>query len=98
MLSVNSQCPQGLPEETFEALRNYVVNHRAPGGFLTAVLSNDLMEAVLRSNPDSRFAIPKLCEYIYDHCPGDCWGSAEAVEKWISVPNTNHQRLRIVRD
>jgi len=96
MLTANSLCPQGLLEETFEALRGYVINHRAPGFLLTTVLSNNLMEAVLSANPDARFEIPALCEYIFHHCPGDCWGSPQAVERWISVPNTNRQRLRLV--
>ena len=96
MLSIYSQCPQGIESETYEALKDYVLNHRDPGGFLTAVFSNDLMEAVLRGNPDSRFALPQICEYIFHHCPGECWGDSEAVEKWISVPNANHQRLRLV--
>lgn len=96
MLTVNSMCPQGLLVDTFEALRRYVVNHRAPGVFLTAVLSNNLIEAVLSANSESRFMIPQLCEYIFHHCPGNCWGDPEAVEEWISVPNTNHQLLRLV--
>jgi len=98
MLSVNSKCPQGISLETFEALKNYAVNHRAPGGFLTAILSNDLMEAVLMANLDDRFSIPQICEYIFHHCPGNCWGTPEAVEKWISAPNRNRQVLRLVPD
>ncbi len=96
MLTVNSLCPQGLLEETFETLRSYVINHQAPGSFLTNILSDSLMEAVLSANPDSRFEIPALCEYIFHHCPGDCWGSPQAVEGWINTPNTNYQRLRLV--
>ena len=96
MLSVYSQCPQGIELETFEALKDYVLNHRAPGGFLTAVFSNNLMEAVFRANLDARFALPQICEYIFNHCPSACRGSREAVEAWVSVPNTNHQRLRLV--
>ena len=96
MLSIYSQCPQGIELETFEALKNYVLNHRAPGGFLTAVFSNDLMEAVLMAGPDSRFALSQICEYIFHHCPSACRGSAEAVEAWASVPNKNQQALYLV--
>ena len=96
MLTANSQCPQGFPQETFEALRNYVMNHRDPGGFLTAVLSNDLMETVLRSSLDCRHSIPQIFEYIFRHCPGNCWGNAEAVKAWVSVPNQNRQHLSIL--
>lgn len=79
----------GIPFETFHSLREYVINHRAPGGFLTAVLSNSLMDAVLRANCECLEALPEICNYIYTELPGDCWGSSEAVENWISVPNTN---------
>jgi len=96
MLTANSQCPQGIPQETFKALQNYVVNHRAPGGFLAALLSNNLMETVLMSNLDNRQSIPLIFEYVLHHCPGNCWGSPEAVEKWVSVPNRNKFALHLV--
>jgi hypothetical protein len=85
-----------MSQETFDALQNYVLNHRAPGSFLTALLSNDLMETVLRAGLDSRHSIPLIFEYIFHHCPGACWGSPEAVTRWISVPNANRQTLHLV--
>lgn len=85
-----------LPSETFEALRNYVENHRAPGGFLRAVLSNDLMEAVAQANCESLDALPEICGYVFSELPGDCWGSPEAVEAWVSVPNGNRHPLHLV--
>lgn len=95
-MTINSSCPLSIPLETFEALKNYVMNHRDPGGFLTAVLSNDLMGAMLRGSPESLSALPIITGYIYNACPGSCWGSLDAVRSWVRVPNKKNRALHLV--
>lgn len=58
--------------------------HGCPtGGFLAAVLSNDLKDACARADSDNRHAIFDIVSYIYNNLPSGCWGSRERVRAWI---------------
>lgn len=72
-----------IPQYTKESLDRYV-NHRIqPGGFLTAVLSNDLFGAVARADRENKLALSEICQYIYNEVPGDAWGSHDAVREYL---------------
>jgi len=66
-----------------ESLDEYAANGRPTGGFLYAVLSNDLMEAVGRADETNRFLLFDICSYIYNHMPISCHGSREKVDNWL---------------
>ena len=97
MISATSKCPRGIPITTFEVLQDYVLHHRAPGGFLTAVLSNDLIDAVTRADSENILALPELVKYIYWHCPRKCWGNTNAVDEWLEERNSSWQGLHIAQ-
>ena len=70
--------------DVIETLRNYV-DHRIPtGGFLEAVLSNDLREAFGRADDGNRRDLFDIVRYCRWEIPGNCWGSREAVRAWLS--------------
>lgn len=72
-----------ISNNTKESLERYV-NHRIqPGGFLTAVLSNDLFGAVTRADRESKLALSEICQFIYNEVPGDAWGSHDAVRNYL---------------
>lgn len=71
-----------IPLSTQDALVNYVDHGLIPGGFLKAVLSNDLFKAVGRADASNRATLPLIVQFVYNRCPMDCWGSSEAVEKY----------------
>lgn len=74
----------GISESTKDSLDRYV-NHRIqPGGFLTAVLSNDLVGAVGRADSFNKKVIPEIITYIYNQLPSNCWGSSEKVQDWLN--------------
>lgn len=52
------------------------------GGFLSAMVCNDMMEAVGRADLDNLRAIPALCSYLYNRLPSRCWGSKEKAKSW----------------
>jgi len=52
------------------------------GGFLSAVLSNNLSEAVGRADLENLWAIPAIVAYLYNEVPGACWGSPAKVKAW----------------
>src|SRR6266702_2435822 len=61
------------------------VNNRIPaGGFLQAVLSNDLKEACARADNQNRYLLFEIVGYLYNEIPASCWGSPERVENWLT--------------
>lgn len=73
-----------LPEHIQGAAQRYVEHGIAPGGFLTAVICNDLFGAVGRADSTNRRALPEICQFWYAEAPGVCWGSPERMERWMN--------------
>lgn len=74
---------ENIPATTQGALRRYVENGLAPGGFLTAVLCNDLMDAIARADNDNLRNLKSICLFVYNCIPGDAWGSKERMDAWM---------------
>lgn len=72
-----------IPIQIKESLDAYVYEHRPTGGFLQAVLENDLFGAVARADFVNRGLIPDIVAYIYTELPSICWGSPKAVKDWL---------------
>ncbi len=64
------------------ALDAYANGRRPVGGFLTAVLSNDLAEACARADEQNLWSLPVIVGYVWNHLPSGCWGSPEKVAAW----------------
>ena len=75
---------QQLPLATQEGLQNYVEHHYPVGHFLTAVLSNDLREAVNRADNDNLVALTEIVKWLFWNVPSVCWGSPENVRAWLA--------------
>ena len=72
----------GIPEATRGALVRYVVWGYSPGSALSAVLSNDLKEAVARCDEDSWAGVREVISWLYNHAPSECYGSLERFQAW----------------
>jgi len=72
-----------IPERVMNNLLAYVQGEEAPGGFLYAVLSNDLFQAIGRADNEMKPLIPLLVHYIHWEVPGGCHGSPEHVKRWM---------------
>lgn len=72
-----------IPAQLLESLERYEKEHVPTGGFLRAVLSNDLAEAALRADEYNRQILQQLIVYIHNEMPQECWGSPEKVRAWI---------------
>jgi len=71
--------------EEIKATLDRYVKHKIPtGGFLEAVLSNDLVGAVSRADSINSQRIPEIVKYIYNNLPSNCWGNNETVTKWLN--------------
>ena len=72
------------PENVRESLERYRDHHIPTGGFLEAVLSNDLREAISRADDTNIRHIPGIVRWIYWKMPSPAWGSPEAFTGWVT--------------
>lgn len=75
-----------------DSLDRYAKEHCPTGGFLAAVLANDLMDAMGRAGDDNQRDMMSICSYVYNHIPANCHGSREIVKDWLAarpVPPTD---------
>lgn len=75
-----------IPQELIEGLILYRDEIIKPGGYLTAILENNLFDAVGKGDTVNLLVLKELCVYIYHELPGDIWGSKEIVEKYLANP------------
>ena len=59
-----------IPSTTQASITRYVEHAVKPGGFLTAVLSNDLRNATGRADQQNLVALPAIVRWFANHCPG----------------------------
>lgn len=71
-----------IPEHCRDGLIEYLVEGRSVGQFLTAIIENNLMEAVKRADDQNRFALWNYAFFIYNHAPVGSTGSKEHMAKW----------------
>ena len=73
-----------IPENLMGGLKRYIEQKVLPGSFLTAVLENNLSEAVGRADIRSLYILPIIVCWLYNEAPGSCWGSPEKVKAWVA--------------
>ena len=77
------------PIHILDSIRRYADDHIPTGGFLTAVLTNDLREALGRADTSSQIGLFDIVRYCHWEIPGNCWGSPEKVEAWLERPGVD---------
>lgn len=91
-----------LPDYALVAFEQYKSGQHgfAFGGFLTAVLANDLVGAVGRADAENARLLPEYAAYLHNNMPGrtgnatvDYWGSYEAVANRIEEQGLAAQAL-----
>ena len=81
------------PIHILDSINRYVEHRLSPGGFVTAVLSNDLTGAFNQADTDSEAGIRDILKYVRWEIPAESWGSPAKVEAWLnSKPRQNHSR------
>lgn len=70
-----------------EGIQRWIEHGIPGGGFLDAVLRNDLSGAVGRADSRALENIPHIVAYLYNDCPSGCWGSDERVKMWAAKVN-----------
>lgn len=71
-----------------EGLDRYFYDRIETGGFLRAVLENDLQKAIGLAHPLMPLRQMKaLVTAIYTYAPAEAWGSQQAVDNWLAGRN-----------
>lgn len=70
------------PEHIQYSIKLFVDHGCRPGGFLTAVLSNDLFGAINNADDDSVENLPHVVAFIHQTVRSDCYGTKEKVLAW----------------
>lgn len=80
-----------VPQHLREAIYHYITEGRPVGGFLQAVISNNLIGATTRSHPDVKEHIGGIVLWFLSYAPTDSYGSQCAYDYW-----TNHKEFQEV--
>jgi len=62
-----------IPECTKYSLKMWVLYGQTPGGFVEAVLRNDLHGAFNNADSDNQAALELIMCWIHNECPSNCW-------------------------
>ena len=74
----------GLPYHMRDVARDYIEKGYLPGSFLTAVLSNNLVEAFGKADELNRRSLWAWAQWLYNDVPQDAWGSMEKVKAYAA--------------
>lgn len=67
-----------------ESLEKYIMHGYEPGGFLTAVLANDLFLAVGRADHWNKDRLPRIVNEVVHTLPDLAFGDYQAVRDWCA--------------
>ena len=73
-----------MRQDIQESLDRYVKHGIRTGGFLYAVLTNNLFQAMTKADMENRMNLHEICSYIWNEIPSSCWGTEQKVEVWIA--------------
>lgn len=74
---------QRVPDHTAAALDAYINDRLQPGGFLSAVLSNDLRRSLELADWQNKANLYAIVSYLHWEAPSNCWGSPKKVTDWL---------------
>ncbi len=74
-----------IDADMLDGIRNYITHGIEPGGFLTAVICNDLCGAVGRADSRNLPNLPAFVGYFYNEAPSPCWGSPAKMDAWLAA-------------
>jgi hypothetical protein len=72
-----------IPEDMRESMTRYVEERKEPGGFLSAVIRNDLLDAVCRADRHNLLLVKEYAQWFYNVAPAGCHGSPEKMKAWL---------------
>jgi len=77
-----------IPDYMTDGIVRYLENGIEPGGFLSAVICNDLRGAFGRADETNARLIGEYVRFFYNEVPSPAWGSPEKMEAWMASRST----------
>ena len=74
-----------LPARMREGITEYVMRGWPTGGFLRAVICNDLARACMVADTTNITILPSYVSFFYNYTPERCFGSPEKMKDWIEA-------------
>ena len=74
-----------IPGHMRDTARLYIERGIGGGGFFTALVSNDLMNAFRKADDENTAAMRNWVGFLYNEAPAACYGSPERVRDWIEA-------------
>ena len=84
-----------LPERFRESLQAYFNDGRPTGGFLEAVLCNDLRESFGRADDTSVMELPGLVAWLWNYAPAGAWGSVDRVNNHLRTMSEKREAAEL---
>ena len=81
-----------IPAHMRQSLIRWVGLGIYPGGFLTAVLENDLFGAYRKADDINSRCIRDYIIFLHNYAPSNCFGSYERAERWAESGGMIGQR------
>jgi len=79
-----------VPAHLRDGLERYLVKGVLPDGFLRAVLSNNLVDAVLRADPVSLASLVDLVRYLRSCAPATAFGSEALMVAYAKAQHASY--------
>jgi hypothetical protein len=76
-----------IPERMMGGIRRYIDQGIPPGDFLTAIICNDLKEAVSRADDENMRNLPAYVAYFVNAAPYISWGTRAKMDEWLASFN-----------
>lgn len=74
-----------IPTQIIYAIQHHVLHGQHGGSFVTAVLENNLREAISYADEECLAALAEIVRYCYNNIPMRCWGSELTVKNWQKI-------------
>ena len=74
-----------IPDYMRQSLAGYILNGHQVGGFLAALLSNDLKKTFNDADDQNALVVGGYMKFLYNQAPAACWGSEKNFVGWREV-------------
>jgi len=85
---------ENIPLYTKQTIDDYVEHGVPPGGFVRAVLANDLIGALSSADYNNSRYMFEIVGYIYNNIPASCHGSHQIIDEWIERKRKERMKER----
>lgn len=81
----------GIPQRMWGGIERYVNKGIRPGDFLSAIITNNLVDAFHYADDENFILIGNYVRWFYNYAPSQCWHSKENMQAWIQKGGLEEQ-------